>query len=149
LRPARVARPIAAPQVFKVQERLFLHFPGMDRPDAPTLGAAAADEARRRDQRVRTLLSGKLVFGVHGLTADCTIRNLSASGAKLQTSLAATLPREVWLIVVKQGRAYRSTIAWRRGEELGVHFEAEHDLARDNDPDLAIVRRVWREVAVR
>jgi hypothetical protein len=95
------------------------------------------------------LLSGKLVFGVHGLTADCTIRNLSPGGAKLQTTLAASLPREFWLIQIKKGCACRASVAWRRGDEVGVRFEAEHDLTRETDPDLAIVRRVWRELSAR
>lgn len=121
----------------------------MHRANVVKLDPSHDDDARRREPRLRTLLSGKLVFGVHGLTADCTIRNLTSGGAKLQSSLAASLPREVWLIVIKQARAYRATIAWRRGEEVGVRFDSEHDLVRDTNPDLAIVRRVWRELAAR
>jgi hypothetical protein len=112
---------------------------------APPSATGAAGEARR-EPRPRTLLSGKLVFGPHDHTADCTIRNLSGGGAKIQTSLAATLPREFWLIVVKQGVAYRASIAWRRDETLGLHFEAAHDLSMESDPQMARVRQVWRQL---
>ncbi|QUD86416.1 PilZ domain-containing protein [Phenylobacterium montanum] len=111
----------------------------------PTDGA----DPRRSEPRLRTLLSGKLVFGTHDLTADCAVRNLSERGAKLHTTLAANLPRELWLIMVKKGCAYRATVCWRRGDEVGVRFESEHDLTRNTDPDLVAVRRVWREVAAR
>ncbi len=121
----------------------------MDRAGATVVDDSASEDARRREPRPRTLLSGKLVFGLHSLTADCAIRNLSSGGAKLQTSLAASLPREVWLIVIKRNLAYRCRLAWRRGEEVGLRFEAEHDLTRDTSPDLSIVRRVWREVVDR
>jgi hypothetical protein len=134
---------------FSSGEACFRHFPAMDEAPEFMFAAPAADDPRRSERRMRTLLTGKLVFGEHGLTADCTIRNLSSGGAKLQTSLAATLPREVWLIVVRKDCAYRASVAWRVGEEVGVRFEHEYDLARDMSPDLAIVRRVWREMTNR
>jgi hypothetical protein len=121
----------------------------MDQARAETPVTLAEDDPRRGEARLRALLSGKLVFGLHGLTADCTVRNLSSGGAKLQTSLASNLPRELWLILIKKACAYRATIAWRRGDEVGVRFEAEYDLTRATDPDLAIVKRVWREVSAR
>ncbi len=103
----------------------------------------------RREPRPRTLLSGKVVFGLHDLTGDCTIRNLSSGGAKIQVSLATALPREFWLIVIKQGVVYRASIAWRRGETLGLRFQAAHDLATNHDPELANVRHVWRQLIER
>ncbi|MDR3507130.1 MAG: PilZ domain-containing protein [Caulobacteraceae bacterium] len=121
-------------------------------PSSPTLQSAteAVGDARRREPRLRTLLTGKLVFGPHDMTADCTIRNLTAGGAKITTSLAAGLPPEFWLIVVRQNTAYRAAVAWRRGEELGLRFEGQHDLSEPSrDPALNVVRHVWRELAAR
>ena len=112
---------------------------------ASSQATAAADE-QRRELRSRTLLSGKLVFGLHDLTADCTIRNLSSGGAKIQTTMAAALPRDLWLVVIKQGVAYRASIAWRTEQTLGLRFQATHDLSTDLDPQLARVRHVWRQL---
>jgi hypothetical protein len=110
---------------------------------------AETDDPRRLEPRVRTFLGGKLIFGAHDLTADCTVRNLTARGAKVQTVMASTLSRELWLVVVKQGVAYRATVAWRRDDEVGLKFTSKHDLSKDDDPDLKIARYVWRQLTER
>ena len=110
---------------------------------------AESDDARRREPRPRTFLGGKLIFGAHDLTADCTVRNLTTRGAKVQTTVASTLSREMWLVVVKTGMAYRASLAWRRDDEVGLKFISEHKLAVDQDPNLKIVRHVWRQLTDR
>lgn len=115
----------------------------------PLLAPAEADDPRRCEPRPRTFLGGKLVFGPQDLTADCAIRNLTARGAKIQTSVASTLSRELWLIITRRGVAYRCTLAWRRNEEVGLKFESEHDLSKDLDPKLKIVRYVWGQLTDR
>ena len=112
-----------------------------------TESPAGSDDPRRIEPRQRTFLGGKLVFGPQDLTADCTIRNLSGHGAKIQCSLTPNLPPDLWVVVVKQAIAHRATIAWRRGEEFGARFHEAHDLKATTDPRLDVVRRVWRQVA--
>ena len=116
---------------------------------APTPATAESEDARRREPRRRSLLVGKLVFGVHDLTADCAIRNLTAGGAKVQTSVAASLPGELWLIIVHRGLAHRARLAWRRDQEVGLKFLSDHNLAESRDPQLAMVRHVWRQLTDR
>lgn len=110
---------------------------------------AENDDPRRREPRPRTFLGGKLVFGAHDLTADCAVRNLTTHGAKIQTAVASTLSRDVWLIVTRRGVAYRASLAWRRDEEVGLKFQAEYDLATNQDPELRLVRHVWRQLTAR
>jgi len=110
---------------------------------------AENDDPRRQEPRPRTFLGGKLIFGAHDLTADCTVRNLTARGAKVQTPVASTLSREVWLVVTKSGTAYRAVQAWRRDEEVGLRFLSQHKLDEDRSPDLKIVRHVWRQLTDR
>lgn len=112
-----------------------------------TAPPGAGDDARRIEPRQRTFLGGKLVFGAQDLTADCTIRNLSGHGAKIQCSLTPNLPPDLWVVVIKQALAHRATIAWRRGEEFGARFHEAHDLTTTTDPRLDVVRRVWRQIA--
>ncbi len=118
-------------------------------PYAPQAAREENEDPRRREPRPRTFLGGKLVFGAQDLTGDCTVRNLTPHGAKVQTSLAANLSPELWLIIIKQGMAYRCKVAWRRGEEVGLRFLSEHNLAEDADPRLKVVRYVWRQLTER
>ena len=115
----------------------------------PFLGTAEPEDPRRREPRPRTFLGGKLVFGPQDLTADCAVRNLTAHGAKIQTSIAANLSSELWLIINKHAVAYRARLAWRRSDEVGLSFLSEHKLADDRDPRLAIVRHIWRQLGDR
>jgi hypothetical protein len=115
----------------------------------PFAGTDNPADPRRMEPRPRTLLAGKLVFGPQELTADCSIRNLTAHGAKIQTTVAANLTPDIWLIIVRRGAAYRCSLAWRRGEEVGLKFISEHDLATDTDPRTKIARYVWRQLTDR
>jgi len=115
----------------------------------PLFFTEVAEDPRRREARPRTLLGGKLVFGPQDLTADCSIRNLTVRGAKIQTSVAAALTKDLWLIVIRRGVVYRAAVAWRRDEDVGLRFQSQHDLATDGDPRLKIVRHVWRQLTDR
>jgi len=120
--------------------------PDLMTPRGPLLDG---EDPRRSESRLRTFLGGKLVFGPQDLTADCAVRNLTTRGAKIQTSVAASLSPSVWLIIVRRGVVYRANLAWRRGDEAGLKFESEHDIATDQDPRLKIIRYVWKELTER
>ena len=47
---------------------------------------------RRRAPRLKSLLSGTIVFDDHNSTMDCTVRNISAWGAKVMLPEAFRIP---------------------------------------------------------
>jgi hypothetical protein len=77
---------------------------------------------KRGSLRRRTLKGGHIVFNGHSSTIDCTVRNISDSGAKLIVASVIGLPERFELAMAGQpGRACR--IARRTLTEVGVSFE--------------------------
>lgn len=94
----------------------------------------------RRSKRTRTLLAGKLCYG-NGLSADCTISDLSDSGARVRSDSAATIPPEVFLVHLRDQKAFEATVAWRRANgNLGLKFKAVHDLRDPSTDALKLLR---------
>jgi hypothetical protein len=75
---------------------------------------------RRSAQRHRTLKAGKIILQGASVL-DCTIRNLSATGASLAVPNAATVPAEFELRF--DGDTRHCKVAWRRPDRLGVKFK--------------------------
>src|ERR1700721_2169755 len=74
-----------------------------------------------RDRR-RTLKAGKIVFSQGGSVIDCTVRNVSRTGAMLDVQNAVTAPQEFELCW--DGNVQRCTVVWRKVASLGVKFGA-------------------------
>jgi hypothetical protein len=99
-------------------------------------------EEPRCEARQRVLLGGRLVFG-QDFTAECTIRDISRTGARLRVASGAAIPDRVTLIDLPHGRAYAGQVVWRWEDELGVSFRAAHDLSGPVPPELHHVRALW------
>jgi hypothetical protein len=80
------------------------------------------DEHRITPRR-RLLKSGKISFS-HGAVIDCTIRNLSESGAALEVSSPVGIPERFMLVVEADDRHLPSRVVWRKHSRIGVHFES-------------------------
>jgi hypothetical protein len=78
-----------------------------------------------------------------GLWADCTIRDLSASGAKIDLSQLVKLPPRFLLIHLAEGVAFEVVLKWRRGDLAGMAFEKRHNLAEPTEPRLEPARAAW------
>jgi PilZ domain len=102
---------------------------------------------RREDQRARSLLTGKIVIGDGAVSHDCVIRNFSAKGARVRLAGAINLPGAVSLLVVKEGLLFDATIAWRRGDQIGLAFRGQYDLRNDTDPAHRGARALWTALA--
>lgn len=106
-------------------------------------------DEQRRSSRQRVLLSGRMVYGQENLTLDCAIRDVSESGARVRVTSPVALPSRVWLIEVRSGLAYDCELAWRRVPEFGLKILARHDLRKNTEPELMVLKRVWVESAAR
>lgn len=79
------------------------------------------ESERRTAARHRTLKAGKIVLH-HGTSViDCTVRNISATGAAISVVNSATIPAEFDLQF--DGETRPCTVAWRRLERMGVKFK--------------------------
>jgi hypothetical protein len=115
--------------------------------DTAYKGAERRVTGRRGDLRARSLLTGKIVIGDATVSHDCVVRNLSARGARVRLAGAVNLPGTVSLLVVREGLLFDATIAWRRGEQIGLAFTGQHDLRTDADPAHRGARALWTALA--
>jgi hypothetical protein len=78
-------------------------------------------ENKRIGDRRRRLKGGKIVFGRGGSVIDCTVRNVSKTGALLNVQNAVTVPQKFELRW--DGNVQRCTVFWRKMASLGVRFD--------------------------
>lgn len=79
-------------------------------------------ENKRRAPRLRALKAGRIVFHHGGSTIDCTIRNISETGAKLVMEQALLAP-DAFHLQFLDGVMRPCTVRWRKLTELGVSFD--------------------------
>jgi hypothetical protein len=80
------------------------------------------DEHRSKDRR-RKLQAGKAILSKSTII-DCTIRDLSETGARLEFSGPTQLPKEFVLRVAMTGAQAPVELMWQRGLSAGVRFDA-------------------------
>ena len=56
------------------------------------------------------------------MVLDCTIRDVSDTGARLQFGGPTELPTEFRLLIVSSNQLVPAQLAWQRGLAAGVHF---------------------------
>ena len=79
------------------------------------------DEHREVPRR-RLLKAGKISFG-GGAAIDCTIRNLSETGAALEVSSPVGIPERFTLVIEAGHNHLPCRVVWRKEKRIGVHFE--------------------------
>jgi hypothetical protein len=70
--------------------------------------------------RKRVLKAGKIAFG--GAAIDCSVRNLSATGALLEVESPLGIPREFVLDIAADHFRRECQVAWVQERRLGVVF---------------------------
>jgi len=79
---------------------------------------------RRHAERHKTLIKSQVVFNEMMSTFDCTIRDLSASGAHLKLHAPLEVP-QAFLLRLSDGSIHQCTVARRNALELGVAFTGQ------------------------
>lgn len=75
----------------------------------------------RASPRQRTLKGGRIVVNDGFSTFQCTVRNLSESGARLKVASIVGIA-DSFQLVMDDGRKFGCTVVWRTAEEIGVAF---------------------------
>ncbi|HWA20112.1 MAG TPA: PilZ domain-containing protein [Devosia sp.] len=76
---------------------------------------------KRAVQRRPTLKGGRIVFNGGRSTIDCTVRNLSDQGARLQVASVIGIPDTFDLLLPNMPKQ-PCQVAWRKVKEIGVSF---------------------------
>ena len=102
----------------------------MDRPSSSvvqfrTTSSALAkpeEQEARVAQRRRVLKAGLVATNDRHLTRNCTIRDISDTGARLRMESSLVVPDTFELIVEMDGLEANCEVVWRSGTEVGVRF---------------------------
>lgn len=86
---------------------------------------AQPDVERRAALRRTTLKGGRIAFNGGRSTVDCTVRNLSAKGAKLLVNSVVGIPDTFDLVLADHSKQ-PCRVTWRSLKELGVEFVTTH-----------------------
>ena len=90
--------------------------------------APAASNEHRVAKRHRVLKSAKIVFD-DWRAIDCTVRDLSETGAKIQVGGAHLLPHKFRLLMVSENTIRSVQIAWKLNDTIGVAFRGPAEKA--------------------
>ena len=71
--------------------------------------------------RHRTLKAGTIEFGGGGI--DCTVRNVSETGAALEVVTPLFIPDRFTLLVPSEQLKRPCHIVWRKNKRIGVAFD--------------------------
>jgi len=77
---------------------------------------------RRPTSRQRVLKGGKILFGKAG-AIDCTIRNISETGACLAVASPIGIPETFQLKIVNEPTARNCRVVWRKEKPIGIEFQ--------------------------
>ena len=83
-------------------------------------GAIEKTGDRRRGPRDRVIKGAKLIF--HNSVIDCTVMDISPTGARVRTSAVVVVPEQVTL-QLRGGSAFFAHRRWSRGMEISFVFE--------------------------
>jgi hypothetical protein len=70
--------------------------------------------------RHRVLKAGTIEFGGGGI--DCTVRNVSDTGAALEVTSPVGIPERFTLVVPQDNIAKPCRVMWRKEKRIGVAF---------------------------
>ena len=77
---------------------------------------------QRRQTRARTLKSARILFNDHRSVIDCTVRNLSPTGACLNVASALGIPERFDVMFDSDQSVRPCRMVWHKEKQLGVEF---------------------------
>jgi hypothetical protein len=101
---------------------------------------------QRKAPRKKVLLTGKVIYGGGSYVRDCTIRDISASGARITLTQPQSIPDTVYLLDLVNRMAYEAVVVSQRAGGCGLKFGKTQKLA-DVPPELRFLKRIWLESA--
>ena len=84
-----------------------------------------ADENKRVARRSRVLKSAKLVHMKNWTLVDCTIKDISSTGAKLICGDQYSVADEFRFMIPSDNTIQPAKVVWRKDNMLGIEFTGE------------------------
>ncbi len=96
---------------------------------------------RRQSVRQKSLLRGSVYFDGSPCAAECTVRDISETGARLKfAGIPAALTNALELQIPIKGQSHKCKVMWHAGDEVGVAFLVEGSTSNNTN---ALEERVW------
>ena len=90
----------------------------------------------RRAIRVRTFLQARISYGEGAISTECTVSQLSDTGARLTVASTVALPDVFDIAVPQRGISRRAKQVWRNDDQVGVDFVGgDEDLSASTTED--------------
>ena len=102
----------------------------------------------RQGKRTRSFLRGEIVYSNGYVRTECTVRDLSSGGARLEAPLSVSLPEFFELIIPQRQITCRARIRWRHKGELGISFNPTREAAAPAADDPASLRQRLQDLEV-
>ncbi len=90
---------------------------------------------RRLRRRAPTILEGRIQIEGRASDIECTVRDISETGAQIFLHRPVELPAEFMLSIPKRGLSSRVRIMWSRERRHGVMMLRELPAPEQADPD--------------
>jgi hypothetical protein len=100
-----------------------------DTPEDRQLARLIQARNLRVSRRERVFLSARVTLADDPSGLDCTILDISDTGARLAFGHAVSLPREIELEIRQKGRRVRAEVVWSHDNTCGIRFIG--DLKKD------------------
>jgi hypothetical protein len=104
---------------------------------------------RRPARRKRVLLSGIVASQDGKRTLDCTIRDLTAGGARVALNSFCAVESDFYLLNIRDRTAHYVSAAWRSQTEIGVVFKETIPLSGTLEPHHVFLKQLWLARATR
>jgi hypothetical protein len=91
---------------------------------------------QRSAERSRVFLKARIFFNGNLSSVDCTLQNMSATGAKILVANNIPLPDEFDLEIPLKNLRHHAKLVWRKADSAGVAFAAPPARVKSADADL-------------
>ena len=99
-------------------------------------------EAGAPAPRLRTFLKGLVYYDNRRVSIECTVRDLSDTGARIAFAAPVTVPDIVELFIPQKQRTFQARIERRERCEIGVSFRDQRSGAQRREADATTTERI-------
>ncbi|MER0236524.1 response regulator [Fulvimarina sp. MAC8] len=82
---------------------------------------------RRKERRRRVMKRGQIVYGSHGLTIMCKVRDQSEGGARLRLDSWVAAPKTLELRIIGSDFQKPAELRWQKGLDIGIEFKGTQE----------------------
>ena len=101
-----------------------------------------AEAEQRGSPREKVFMAAKVAAG--GGAVDCTIRDISETGAQLHAPSVLRLPDKVHLLIPSEGLLIHAQRVWTRFPLCGLKFITFEEIEGSTHPQAGPLQEAWR-----